>query len=316
MFAGLEALLGQVVGVAAGHALDAQPVLDEEGRVEADEQHPEVDLAEPLVEHPAGQLRPPEVVAGEHREDHGAEDRVVEVRDDEVAVGQVEVESRAGEDDAGQAAEEEGRRGSPSPTASGVSMTTLPPHIVPIQLKNFTPGRHRDEHRHHREEGQQHLAGHVHVVRPDARRECRDGDRREDQRLVAEDRLAREDRDDLADDAEERQRDDVDLGMAEEPEQVLPQHRPAVLRVEDVHPEAPVTTEREERGGEDREDDEHEDRGDEHGPREDRHPEHRHAGGAHADDRRDEVDRAEDRAEAGEGEAEDPQVATERPGCS
>ena len=96
MFAGLEPLLGQVVGVAAGHALDAEPVLDEEGRVEADEEHPEVDLAELLVEHPAGQLRPPEVVAGEHREDDGAEDGVVEVRDDEVAVGQVEVEGRAG----------------------------------------------------------------------------------------------------------------------------------------------------------------------------------------------------------------------------
>ena len=59
----LEALLGQVVGVAAGHALDAEPVLDQEGGVEADEEHPEVDLAELLVEHPTGQLGPPEVVA-------------------------------------------------------------------------------------------------------------------------------------------------------------------------------------------------------------------------------------------------------------
>ena len=64
--------------------------------------------------------------------------------------------------------------------------------------------------------------------------------RREDQALVAEQRLAAEDRDDLGDDAEERQRDDVDLGMAEEPEQVLPQDRAAVGGVEDVRAEVPV----------------------------------------------------------------------------
>ena len=102
-----EAVLGQVVGVAPRHALHAEPVLDQEGGVEADEQHPEVDLAQRLVEHPAGELGPPEVEAGEHREHHGAEHDVVEVRDDEVGVGQVEVQRRAGQDDAGQAAEQE-----------------------------------------------------------------------------------------------------------------------------------------------------------------------------------------------------------------
>jgi hypothetical protein len=38
------------------------------------------------------------------------------------------------------------------------------------------------------------------------------------------------------DDPEERQRDDVDLGMAEEPEQVLPEDGAVVPRVEDVRP--------------------------------------------------------------------------------
>ena len=81
-----EAVAREVVGVAPRHALDAEPVLDEERRVEADEQRPEVDLAEPLVEHLAGELRPPEVEPGEHREHDGAEHHVVEVRDDEVGV--------------------------------------------------------------------------------------------------------------------------------------------------------------------------------------------------------------------------------------
>src|SRR4051812_48661015 len=54
-----EPVLGQVVGVPAGHPLDAEPVLDEERGVEPHEGRPEVDLAEPLVEHPPGELRPP-----------------------------------------------------------------------------------------------------------------------------------------------------------------------------------------------------------------------------------------------------------------
>ena len=46
-------------------------------------------------------------------------------------------------------------------------------------------------------------------------------------------------------------------------------------------------------------------------PDEDRHPEHRHAGRAHADDRGDEVDATEDRAETGHPEAHDPEVTTD-----
>ena len=44
---------------------------------------------------------------------------------------------------------------------------------------------------------------------------------------VAEERLAREDRQDLGDDAHGRQDQDVDLGVAEDPEQVLPEERVA-----------------------------------------------------------------------------------------
>ncbi len=46
-----------------------------------------------------------------------------------------------------------------------------------------------------------------------------------DEEGVTEDRLAGEDRDDLGDDPEPRQDQDVDLGMPEEPEVVLPQER-------------------------------------------------------------------------------------------
>jgi hypothetical protein len=68
-----------------------------------------------------------------------------------------------------------------------------------------------------------------HVVRPDEHRIEADRHRREGDRLVAEDRLAREDGDDLGDHAHRGQDDDVHLGMAEEPEQVLVEQGVAAL---------------------------------------------------------------------------------------
>ena len=41
--------VGRVVADAPGHAAEAQQVLREEGQVGADEHHPELDLAQPLV---------------------------------------------------------------------------------------------------------------------------------------------------------------------------------------------------------------------------------------------------------------------------
>jgi hypothetical protein len=91
---GGEAVGGQVVDVAPRHALVAQPVLDQEGDVEADEHRPEVQFSEPLVHHPAGHLREPEVGPGEHREHDRAEQHVVEMCDHEVGVVDVEVDRR------------------------------------------------------------------------------------------------------------------------------------------------------------------------------------------------------------------------------
>ena len=60
-------------------------------------------------------------------------------------------------------------------------------------------------------------------------------------RRIAEDGLAREDGDDLVDEGEGRQHEDVDLRMAEDPEEVHPQHgRSAGLRVEEVRAEVAV----------------------------------------------------------------------------
>ena len=104
--------------------------------------------------------------------------------------------------------------------------------------------RDGDEVGHETEERQQGRAGGEHVVCPDARRQGGDRDRGEDHSLVAEDGLAGERRQHVGDDAEVGQGEDVDLRMAEEPEEVLPQdgHAPTRDR-EDVRPEMPVAPE-------------------------------------------------------------------------
>ena len=66
--------------------------------------------AQPLVVHAAGDLREPVVDPAEDREDGGAEDDEVEVRDDEVRVGHRLVERDRREHDPGQAAERRRRR--------------------------------------------------------------------------------------------------------------------------------------------------------------------------------------------------------------
>jgi hypothetical protein len=113
---------------------------------------------------------------------------------------------------------------------------SLPHRADPVE--ELDPGRHGDEEGHEGEERQQHRAGGEHVVRPHDTRTGRDAMVANTISLVAEQRLAAEHRKDLGDDPEERQRDDVDLGVAEEPEQVLVQDRAAVGGVEDVRADA------------------------------------------------------------------------------
>src|SRR5262249_43714645 len=86
----------------------------------------------------AGELRPPEVKAAEHAEHHRAEQHVVEVRNHEVGVAHGEVQRRGGEEDTGEPAQQE-RDKETDGEKNGAPQRSWPRHIVPIQLKNFTP---------------------------------------------------------------------------------------------------------------------------------------------------------------------------------
>ena len=102
---GLE--LGRVVVVAPRHARDAEQVLREEREVEADEQEDGRETRPRLRIHAAGDLRPPEMHAAEVGR-HGAADHdVVEMRDDEIGVGEMHVERERGEKQPGHAPDRE-----------------------------------------------------------------------------------------------------------------------------------------------------------------------------------------------------------------
>ena len=130
-----------------------------------------------------------------------------------------------------------------------------------------------------------------------------------DHRGIAEHRLAREDRDDLGREAEAGQHQHVHLGVAEDPEEVLPQHRRASgLRVEEVRAEIAVEHQHDLRGRQRSEDDEHHAGRDQVEPDDQRHAAERHAGTAHAQDGRDDVDRRADAAESGDEQRDRPVV--------
>ena len=90
-------------------------------------------------------------------------------------------------------------------------------------------------------------------------------DQRQHQRQIAEHRPPRERRNDRRDHADRRQEDDVDLGMAEEPEQVLPEQRVAALRrVEEMRADQPVEDQRGARHHDRRHREDHHERDDQH----------------------------------------------------
>ena len=102
-------------------------------------------------------------------------------------------------------------------------------YSVAVQLKTLIGGRDRDEEAEDREDQRRvdRLAGDEHVVAPDQEAEHRDAEAGEGDERVAEDLLAAEGGDQLADHAHRRQDHDVDGRVRIEPEQVLEEHRVA-----------------------------------------------------------------------------------------
>jgi len=170
---------------------------------------------------------------------------------------------------------------------------------------------HRDDHGGGHEVGAQvhrHADG-VHVVGPHDEADEADGHHGVGHGQVTEHRLARERRDDVADDAEARQDQDVHFRVPEEPEQVLVHDRVAAAGgVEEVRVEVSVREQHRDRAGQDRQRQKQQEHGHQHRPDEQRHPVQGHSRRAHVEDGGDEVDGAQDRGGAGQVDRQDGQV--------
>ena len=177
------------------HPQQAEQVLRLEGDVEADEEEPERQLAQPLVEHPAEDLRPPVEERGEERERRAAHQHVVEVRDDEVRVVRLPVE-RIRATKIPDRPPIVNTTMKPSANSIAVSNWRFPRQVVATQLKIFIPvGMAISIDAIMKKAWSQiGIPDREHVVGPDEHRQEADRDGRERDRLVAEDRLAREDR--------------------------------------------------------------------------------------------------------------------------
>ena len=234
----------------------------------------------------------------------------MEVRDHKIRVAQLPVEGRDGEHDAGEPGDQKLKQEADAEHhGRGEDDLAAPERGQPVE--DLDARGHGDHHGGKDEEGvcgRAHADG-EHVVRPDAQADEADAHRCRHHGRIAEDGLAREDRNDLVDKGEGRQDEDVDLRMAEDPEEVHPQHgRAAGLRIEEVRAEIAVERQHDLRGGQRADGDKDQARHHQVEPDQQRHAAHLHALAAHAEDGGDNVQRGADGADAAEENRQRPVV--------
>jgi len=150
------------------------------------------------------------------------------------------------------------------------------------------------------------------VVAPHNETEKSDRNHRVDHGLVAEDRLAREGGQNFRGQTHRGKDHDVNFGVAEEPEEVLPEEGLSTAGGrEEAGAQIKVSEKHGGGGGKNRHGQNQQDRGDEKRPDWQGHAEHGHAGSAHIDDGRDVVCRASDRREAVHEKRNAPEALTD-----
>ena len=301
--------LGQVVVVAARHALHPQHHHGEVGDVKADEHQRPGDQRRFLCIAAAVELGEPVVHGGEKGEAGAAEDDVVEVADDELGVVDMDVGGSCAEDQAGEPAdgeEEDEAEGEEHRRFQGDG--ALVEGGDPVEdLDGRGDGHDEGEEGEDQDGGVAHAAG-EHVVPPDQGAGGGDGEAGKGDHLVAEDRFAGEDRDDLRDDPHGRQDHDVDRRVGVDPEEVLVQERVAAAgRVEKAGAEHPFGHDQNKGDAEDRRGQDLYPGGGVERPDEEGQPRPAHALGAQPVDGGDEVEPGEDGGEAEDEDAEDRQ---------
>ena len=209
---------------AAVHAHQSDREHRHEDQVHAHERTPEVNLAEGLVQRPAGDRRIPEVNAGKEREHGAGRDQVVKMRDHVIGIVQRHVAGGEPERQPGQAADPEHRQEREREEHRRVEGDRSAPQRQ-HQRRDQNHRRDRDDKGRHLEEPGERRphARQEHVMGPDHHRHAAHEQHRRHHQAVAPERPPRVGRDHFSDNAHCREDQDVDLGMPQEPEEVLPQ---------------------------------------------------------------------------------------------
>ena len=138
--------------------------------------------------------------SGEEGGDHAADHHVMKMRHHEIGLRQVDIGGERGHEQAGQAAHRE-----ESDKAERIEHRRVEPDEALVHradpVEHFDRGRHRNHVAQDREHqrGIERRAGHEHVMAPHQEADHRDRDAAPDDEFVAEEPLAREGGNDLAD---------------------------------------------------------------------------------------------------------------------
>src|ERR1700723_1833914 len=120
--------------------------------MEADQEKPEMPLAELLAQHASGHLRIPIIESRKDHEENGTNQHVVKVRYNKIRVTELPVERRHRQHDPGQACNEELKEKSDGKHhRHGEVNPATPQSCQPI--KYLDPGWHRNDHRSKGKEG-------------------------------------------------------------------------------------------------------------------------------------------------------------------
>ena len=234
------------------------------------------------------------------------------MRDQKQRVMDREVDCRVGQENAAHAADHEGRgKGDREQHRRGEADATARHRQDPVV--DLDPGRNPDRHRRHAEDGVEvgALPHREEVVEPHRKRQHRDGHRGIDERGVAVERLAGVRRKDFGVDPESRQDENVDLRVAEQPEQVGIVHQVAARAVrEEVETGIAVEGKHDGGNGQRCHREDHQDRGAKRRPAEQRHAEQCHARRPLLVDRDREVQARERGAERTQRHRPDPVIDT------
>ncbi len=212
------------------HPIKSEEVHGEESQVHPHHRPPEMDLPKALVQHPAADLGEPVVHPGPKPQHRAAKEHVMQVGDDEVGVGLLQVRRGGRVHYPGDPADGEHQDEANREEHGGGEPDRAAPHGGE-EVEDLDPRGDGDQHGAHREEAfrDRPEPDRELVVAPHSPTEPCDQDSGKYHHVVAEQRLAAEGGDHIGDHAEHGNDQDVHLRVPEHPEQVLPENRVAAL---------------------------------------------------------------------------------------